>query len=718
MKVKLKYLLILLLADQLLFCQDSFFGEEVKWTTQAVPVDTKIFQDSIVILDEMTVFDFFPFSPRPDGSSINADIPEKVRRNVIFKINSKIGAEIMSRSPFPESFDPAYDGSTDDKSIFQRASIPYVQNFKMTRFAARKFASNKWTTVKFKTRYRDRIWEGKWGYEENQQSIWFLLEDVKKGDIVEIYYEAEFSQEYGSNIYYFNSAFPKQKSMLEFNYRITKDMATKSFIFPIYIPDSCKKKEMRLEKNLVHVSERFTTKNIQTLRYPSKARAGNHLPHIFIDFTFYRIITNSYPTGSGRIYDVNYIHPSNFEWFFIIDTTDVFYKVYDKHYSTYKKFVSTLPPTGSDSANHIFFRALCDTLNNFRYYTTRELKVDENNYKNISSGDHLLKRRLMELNLEKVYMNILYNNKIFYYLLNIQDKRLGEHVTQFRAHYPYEVQLLAFPYKNKFIYFVPRYNGNKYHLNELPFYFEGALASMLPLNFSEDVKNKGSYFNKFVRTHSSSQNDNTRTENATVKISFDSSIARLTIKEILSGQYSTILRHMYLNEQADSSVSPSYFKKCTDKPGSSETKIKLSSKVNEYPFRYTFACSEKIKLSDPKNISLKGWFSFYLNKNTIPEKPAHDYYFDFKGTDTYNFSLDLGKNAEVVNQKELTKEIVNEIYELKTELTKNSDTNYLFKVQLIIKSDKVSLENMDLLMKLVDELENLNSSSIQFAPKN
>jgi hypothetical protein len=309
----------------------------------------------------------------------------------------------------------------------------------------------------------------------------------------------------------------------------------------------------------------------------------------------------------------------SFDWMVTLDTSvGNQTKIYDKQFGSIRKFLATLPPTGSDSQNVVFFRALCDTFNSFRYISPNHLFYNESALYELYSGDHVLRRRLPGHTAWKLYTDILKDSKLFYYLVNIQDKRLGEHEAAYRAHHAYEHNLIALPMGNSYIYFIPRAEGLKYHLNELPFYYEGVLAALTPMNFQPgaDFSNVKAF--KIIKTHHGTFNENTRTENAMVKISLDSMVARLTIKESLSGQYSTLLRHLYLGENIDSTVSPHYFKKCTDKPGAGAPKIKLTSKITEFPYRYNFNCVEKMGLGkDTFHVSLKNWFSFTISKELL-----------------------------------------------------------------------------------------------------
>lgn len=708
----MRYSLILFLAVYIDVCkaQDKYFGDEpVVWENNApfvVPASYENYlRSDLVILDDHCQFYFY------------ASNNEKLVRKIVLKINNKKGLDHILNYKLPESFDEAYDANLFKQGRQSKIKTPYISDYHVNKLAARKFSRGRWSVVEFNYKYETIRWIKTSGEFANDDLSCFQFINLSVGDIVEIYYESAFNSNYGSNLFYFNSVYPKLKCKYDFIYKISKQYADYAFVLPVNINDSMVTKSIIDQKENFIRTDKITLTNLRGINYMANSFEGKNLPHVFADFRFYRVVNNSYPVDGGRIYDVAMIRPRNFEWMVIADTTNTYTKIYDKQFIPLRKFVASMPPTGSDSSNKIFFKALCDTFNNFRYISSNQLFYNESNLYDVYSSEHLLKRRLVELSMWKVYKDIFSDNRVFYYTVNIQDKRFGEHNVNMRSHYAYENQLLAIPIKDSYIYFMPRYKGIKYHLNELPFYFEGSLGAMLPHNFQESTKNKNEKFFKFIKTHKGTFNENTRTENATIKISLDSLKAAMVIKESLSGQFSTILRHLYLNEFIDSTISTYYFKRCTEKPGVSGTKIKLSSNITDFPFRYTFNCSGKMAIQNPKNIDLKGWFSFFVSRQAFPEVPTHDYYFDFDFTDSYNFLLDFSSEVEIQNMADFTKKINNDFFELESEIVKNTEKSYLLRVKVVVKERKIPLEKTGLLTEILDALESLNNFSLQLSKK-
>ncbi len=706
MKSKTIITLLVFLILNPLISQTTFFGDEpVKWSSvkpPVVPEQLKKHESSdLVILEDNAVFYFY------------ASNNEKIARQILVKINTQKGLDKFQTFTLPESFDEAYDCNLYKQGRPSRHKVPFIAEYHVRKFGARVFTSTYWQPVTFNVKFDQPRRIKYTGEFIKDELTTFQMQNLSVGDIVELKYEADFNSLYGSNLFYFQSAYPKLTCQYDFVYKVNKNFADYSFILPVNIKDSIVKRSYTEYNEYVVFTDKIKLNNLNGVNYPANSKEAINGPHVFADFKFYRVLNGSYPTGSGRLYDYDLFRPKKFEWIIYKDTLNNYTKIYDKQFASIRKFVATLPAVTSDSSgNTTFFKAMCDTFNNFRYISANQLFYNESALYNLYSGEHLLKRRLVEHTMWKLYTDILNDKKVFYYEANVEDRRYSEHNLNFRAHYAYENNLIAIPVKNSFIYFMPRYDGIKYHLNELPFYYEGSLTALFARNFQEDTKNKDAMAFKLMKTHLGTFNENTRTENASIKISLDSLNARLTIKESLSGQFSTLLRHLYLNEHIDSTVPLHYFKKCLDKPNATAQKIKLSSSINEFPFRYTFNCSEKIVLTDAKSLNLKNWFSFILTKKIIPEMPTNDYYLDFDFSDTYNFLLDFSKAVEVTNLNDFEKSIDNALFKLESKIIKNSETSYLVKVELTTKTTMLPVKRIALLQEFLDELDKLDNFAL------
>jgi hypothetical protein len=687
--------------------QNYLFGEgTVKWDLRkpyVMPPEAANYATSdLVILSDEVEFYFY---------TINS---EKITRNIKYKVNTQKGLDDLKHYEMPESFDYGFDSELYKQSRQARIKIPQMTDYSVKIFAARKFSHERWSNVTVKDHYERLRWIKPSGEFGDEDMLILNLGTIAVGDVVEIYYEATFNSQYGNNIFYFNGRYPKLKCEYDFIYRVDRSFKDVSYILPVNIDAaSTSSSSVGYDEHFL-VTTRIQLQNLKANNFPLNSFESVKLPHVCADFSYYRSIVNY--TNEHYSF-MRLAKAKNFEWVIHLDTAYVDQtKIYDKQFGSIRKFISTLPPIGTDSQNVVFFRSFCDTLNNYRYISANHLFYNESNLYELYSADHLLKRRLPGHTLSKLYIDILKDNKLFFYLVNVQDKRFGEHSSKFHAHQWYEHKLVALPVNNSYIYFMPRFGGLKYHLNELPFYYEGTTAALTPMNFQPGTKDKETKIFRLIKTHRGTFNENARTESATVRIAMDSLTARLTIKESLSGQFSTILRHLYLNEFIDSTISPHYFKRCVDKPGAAEQKVKLSSKITEFPYRYNFNCSEKLTLAkDTTKLSLKNWFSFTLSKNVIPQTPNFDFYFDFDQSDAYNFSLDFNKPMEIKNREAFARKVDNDYFSLESEIVKNSEKNYLVKATLVVKQTSIPADKASLLSELVEQLDQLNNFTLELA---
>lgn len=679
----------------------TWFGEgPINWESKkpyVVSTEALRYKDyDLVVLEEATEFHFY-------GTN-----NEKVVRSAKFLINTKRGADILKDFRTPESFDIASDECLSVQGRRARIKIPFLQDYQLVTFAARKFANGHWANISVKDHYETYHWIKSTGEFVNDEEIIMHMGGLMPGDVVEIYYAAGFNAEYGSNLFYFNSRWPKLKCEYDFIYKVDNRLDSVNFIKAVNIPDwQIKESRMKYDTYTIKTKQ-IKLDYLPGITYPVNSMPANKLPHVKADFNFYRQVLTLSQAGS-HIKNTA-IKAGNFQWVTSTDTSVKDYtKFYDKQFQSIRKFTSSLPKPGNDSQNVVFFKALCDTFNAFRFITANHLFYNESQIYEVYSGDHILKRRLPSQHMGKLYVDILYDNRIFFYSVNVLDRRLGEHDPKYRAHQGYEQHLFALPSGNSYIYFMPRRNGIKYHLNELPFYHEGSLAVLTPANFQPGTTNKQSKLFKVIRLHKGTSNENSRSESATVYVNPDSALARLNIKESLTGQFSTVLRHLYLNECIDSTISPHYFRKCTDKPQAQNVSIKASAKGTDYPFRYNFNCSEKLKLQRTDTLGLHNWFSFTLNKALIYRAPEHDYYFDFEFSDYYNYQISLSPKYTLGNTEGFTRNISNDFFDLESSITTADTGTYLLKVKFVVKQESIPVTKSQMLMQLLEELERISN---------
>ena len=686
-----------------LFAQSGYLGDgPVKWENNLAPKvpspSDSINNNDLIVLEEVTDFYFF--------GSLN----EKIIRNVKFKINNEKGLLYLKHFRLPESFDQAFDAYLNQQGRRSETKLPMVREFAMNEFAARHYSHNKWYPVSLKETYNQSKRIRANGEFEVVDVPVVHMSGISVGDVVEIYYEVTFNSYYGSNAFYLTGPYPKLICEFNFIEHPVEALDSIDYVLPLNIPNDCLSKQTNKINGKITRSHKIKMSNLPGINYPANSSPGLTLPHVVADFTFYR----SYQlTAKISPFKPKQIH--HFDW---LITTLVppmpQTKVYDKQYTAIHKFVSTLPETGSDSLNRLFIRSFCDSLNGFRYLSANQMYYNESNLAGLHSAEHLLKRRIPEEFMTKLYQDIFAHKRLPYFLVNVQDRRLNSHNERFRAHRAYENTLFAIPYKDSYTYFIPRYNGLSYHLNELPFYFEGTRLVFSLVNFESSTQSGLEKTFITALSHRSTYDENYRLESTMVDIKTDSLHMLINTKERLTGQFSTLLRHAYRNEIIDSTVHPAYYKRCVDKPGLKTLKVKELSASSVFPFQYVYFCSGILPIHKSQAIPLKSWFSVPLSKAYLPVKPNHDFYFDFDFTDSYQIWFHFDQPCEITNMDAFLSSIDNPYFELFSHIEKTKNGDFMLRVHAVCKQEMIKQKDLGLLMEFVNELDRLNHLSLEY----
>ncbi|MGZ4033318.1 MAG: hypothetical protein ACXVPU_01845 [Bacteroidia bacterium] len=629
-----------------------------------------------------------------------------LNKNCILKINTEKGVQKFKSISLPESFDIGSDKCLDQQGRKSFIQAPYMYDFKIIHFAARVLKkSGEVLDLTANIKSNKVFWLESNGQKFEGFNYIFSFENIEPGDVVEYNYEIDFKGKYGGNLFFFNGAVPKQNSTLQVKYSVTKQYGDEQIIYSGNGADSALTKSRVTEETEVISIYSYNFKNLESVNYPVNSCSGKTLPYVYVDLNFVSFII-----GMRGISNIGIAHKNrgpNFEWFYTKTLAGPEVELYDKQHASIRKFLSAIPKDESNPDNTAFLTKLSDTLNTLKYVAAEAMNSGENAQYSVSSGEWLLKGKLIEEFLDKIYWQLLTEAKIPKNIICVEDKRLGEHRTDTRTTYKYEYNLLGINNGKSILYMMPRINGIKYYLDEIPFYIEGTTAALM----NHDA-NGGLGVVNFIRTSSSTEDENVRTENGMLRINLDSNIVNVSIKENLNGQFSTIARHAYLNETIDSTINPVYFKKCTDKPNAKNISIKKTFASNKFPFKSSFTCSEKIEYSNALEVPLKNWFSFTFNKQLIPERPNFDFYFDFQYSDTYNYMIQFNKPAEILNVNDFIKSIHNTNFELSSSLIKQSETTYLLNIVVKVKDPILSKADGQMLVDLTNELEGLNNLSL------
>lgn len=646
---------------------------------------------------------------------------QTLTKNCIIKINNENGLKKISTFTVPESFDLAADKYFPLQGRDSKTLIPYIYQFKIIYYAARVLKPDgKVINISLESKTEKTFWVDYNGTRLEDYKYHFFNKGLEVGDVIEYAYKMEFRGRYGHNLFYFHNEIPKQNTSLEIRYSpvylfeeheiVCNSNGADSSLVITSIYDQVKAKKTWIYN--------YKLNNLQAINYPLNSRCGVQLPHIYVDFKFLSFYGQSNVPFELLLFADR---GPKFEWLFNSQNDSLGYQqpIYDKQHAAVRKFLTKFP---ADANNEVFYRLLCDSLNSQNFVSAESMRYSGNAQYSLASGEWLSRRKIVEEFMYELYWELLNEKKKTTYFVTVQDKRLGETNFKQRSEYKYEHVFLGVPDGKTTKFIIPRIRGLKYNADEFPFYVEGVNAAIMGVNYK--VFDLGAFTTvgdfhhvakvvNFIKTAGSSENENVRTETGSFKINLDSNFIHADIKENLNGQFSTIIRPLYLNDPIDSTVHPVYFKKCTDKPNAKNIRIKSTYKSNTFPFKHSFNCSEDIILNTGNEIQLANWFSFPFNKSDINQLPNFDYYFDFRYSDIYNFLLQFNKPVDIINSTDYNKFLSNSYFEINSNLVKQNETSYLLSIIVKVKQDVLPKTEGQLLLDFVDELHKLNSGVLK-----
>jgi hypothetical protein len=623
-----------------------------------------------------------------------------LKKTVVLKILSDKGVRELDSLILPESFDIAENEELMTLGRAAKRKIPFIKKYNIKCFMARKITPR--GAEKIEPHYHaDQVrWIKENGEFTEDYKNRYSFKGLSKGDILEYSYEVGFYPSYGNDIFYFNSKWSKLNTSFSYKYIALNSNKNYKFVFTRNVPDSCiQTTSENIKEDICFVTQSITLANLPRINYFINAFSSEEIPFIYFNFNYSIKLMdfNKYPVAG--IPDFKWTNTSP------LQGDDIRFNI--KRNTDIREFLNKIDSLKTDSTAYSFCKRLVDTLNTFKYYSSNYLLYNDPRLYGLYSTAHLLKRRLIEYKLVDLYEGILNNKHFSYYVCKIQDKRLGDQNPLVRINKGYENIILAVRKNNTLAFIIPRYNGLKYFAGELPFYYEGALVATFPSDYNNKKENQYSKQFKFYRTPKTGADQNVRIEDCEVRLAKDSGICHLKIQEHLNGQFSTLLRPKYLNELIDSTINPDYYKRCIDKPSCTNKTDKLIYKTEEFPYRHVFECSAVCKMENANELNLSGWFSFLFSEKTIPEKPTHNYYFDFPFTDTYNFTIKSTKKISAVNPEDFAADIDNDYFEMKSSV-ENKNGNIVLSLSFKVKKQSVPKNDADELMKIISKLDAFN----------
>jgi len=643
-----------------------------------------------------------------------------IYRRVAIKILTQKGLDHFKKIQLPENYDLTNTPNFNKQGRFKNRINPYIYTYKgdiLTKqiLARRITPKQKIIDLPLSFSTKKIFWVNTDGEKFYDDIYDFNFETLQMDDILEYIYEVPVSWNGAQDVIYPNSIYPK----LNYNLTITAnswlraDKQDEILIYNTNVNEPNYKSAKQVKGGQRTITNTYHYDYLKKINYAQNIPVGLTLPNISINHGFYSSITSLVTKGySGRNLNFKttfYTPKHSYKWVLSIDT--LYFSVYDNYHANMSKFLLKFLENKTDTFGMAFLSELIDTLNNLKFLSAESMYYSGEAMYAMPSSEYLIKGKLTEEFMLKNYKDLLARKKIFYYDGIIIDKRRSVINSFYRNHSNLEKAIFLVPHKKAFKYFNPRYNGVKYFLDELPFYYEGTSCALLPCYncFGNNKNNKI----LMINTPGSTYNENIRTEAGVFKINPDSLVINVTIKEHLKGQFSTILRHFYNKEAIDSTITENYFKKCVDKPLGYNIQVKQRSNSEIFPFNYSYHCSERINLTKKTTIDLHNWFSFTFKKEDYTEIPTHDFYIDFQYTDVYNFMFEFDKPVEITNTDDLKKNLINDYFEVTSSIIKEEGNNYLLSIIIKVKQSIIPQKDGSKLIEFVNALDEINNFQIQ-----
>lgn len=392
-----------------------------------------------------------------------------------------------------------------------------------------------------------------------------------------------------------------------------------------------------------------------------------------------------------------------------------------RQYSLVDKFIANqtqgLP---DDSLGYLKLKKVHHTIaDEFNFET------DTNYFKRIDTrdarmGDYLTKKSLRDISRYDTYVALILKMDLNYFTTYLCDKRSGEVSDAFLAPMYDSDYLFTVILKNNSIqYLYPKKARFGYYLNEIPFYYEGAKARLVHLDDYRNVKMAINENQRLIKLPNSNIADNTRRNSTLVEIDLDSLSTRFTSKINLTGQYSTMIRGLYLYDYQDESVNDLYSKKIweiNDEVEVVSQETEMASK--EFPFPATvkaeYVSGNLIEVhNDTLALSLDNWFNHIIYPNFDTTGRQLDFYPDFCGKDSYVYYIQFNKNVHMISSIENVK-LSNALGELIVDVAQVKPNTIKLSSSFKTLNSKVDVGQMDAVQDIFNKIQTFNQGVLLF----
>ena len=338
------------------------------------------------------------------------------------------------------------------------------------------------------------------------------------------------------------------------------------------------------------------------------------------------------------------------------------------------------------------------------------------------AGVDLYGHKVADNNIERVYGNMIYKLGLKSFTAYPVDNRVGEISPLYNATVKDNDLLFAIVLNDNTLgYVIPKSDKNFYYFEELPFYYEE--IPVLLLHYSDypnrhEKRNFNTYFRQLI-TPSSKWKDNYRKTQSKVAVNLKDNNINFQTRVILSGQYSTLTRNIYLDRPIDSTINPKY----NDLIWDINEDIKITKVTTEqlniyYPYKTTISCEYSVEnlIKEENNrftLDLDGWFKMIYWDNISSNHRFLDYYPDFVGSDTYTYMLEFNEPIKMLTDSD-TIYITNKYGHISLLAKQMSDNQIVLSCRYSILSKEVPANEINLVEQINNAISKLNRKKLVF----
>jgi|GEM_PF-3017033 len=320
------------------------------------------------------------------------------------------------------------------------------------------------------------------------------------------------------------------------------------------------------------------------------------------------------------------------------------------------------------------------------------------------------------------YKYMLEDFKLMYFFGFLSDKRSGliskQYITPISQD-DYLLLILRDSVHYDIIY--PKMQKTGYYYNELPFYYEGTdIASVHYTDYFLDPKNQRALPDTLYisKTPKSGILDNTRKFTILATISTAEKKIGFKCRGALSGQFSTLCRGSYLNNEVHPFVDSAYAQRIFDIPDAALVGKPIYTPSVQKPFRFGIDCSYQTPLkteSENIQIDLRDWFPYILPKPGA-HKRTTNLYTDFLFTDIFIYQLVFDQEVVLSNVPK-SFNIDNGYGKFMFSITEANNTTYTISAQLIVNHEMLRPDKIHFLNEIAAAVNEIDNTILVFRKK-